>query len=251
MQADPAASSASTCRSSSSWSVGRTVTSGLLELYFSYREQRTALTALQTGEGDRRGGQIAHFIDDTRRQIEWTIQPVTPDQPISNADRRAEYLRLLRARRPSRTSAMRSRTGATHARLARLAQRRGQLTDAVPRSRVRRSQRGAAYFGPVYFESESEPYMRIALRDPGAGGVVAADVNLKFIWDVVSRIRVGQAGYAYVVDRTAPSLRTRYWPRPATDEPVGHASGRRGRLPGAVRTSGRPDSRRRDPTARS
>src|SRR5207244_355645 len=28
-----------------------------------------------------------------------------------------------------------------------------------------------------------------------------AEVNLKFIWDVVSQIRVGKAGYAYVVDQ--------------------------------------------------
>ena len=30
-------------------------------------------------------------------------------------------------------------------------------------------------------------------------GVLIAEVNLKYIWDVVSDIRVGQAGYAYVV----------------------------------------------------
>ena len=30
--------------------------------------------------------------------------------------------------------------------------------------------------------------------------VTVADINLKAIWDVISRIRVGQAGYAYVVD---------------------------------------------------
>ena len=37
----------------------------------------------------------------------------------------------------------------------------------------------------------------------GAGrsaGVTIAEVNLKFIWDVVSRIKVGEAGVAYVVD---------------------------------------------------
>ena len=33
-----------------------------------------------------------------------------------------------------------------------------------------------------------------------AGGVTVAEVNLKFIWDVVSQIKVGKAGLAYVVD---------------------------------------------------
>ena len=41
------------------------------------------------------------------------------------------------------------------------------------------------------------------MRLPAAGrtsGVTVAEVNLKFIWDVISRIHVGKAGAAYVVD---------------------------------------------------
>src|SRR2546423_14974178 len=33
-----------------------------------------------------------------------------------------------------------------------------------------------------------------------SGGDTVAEVNLKFIWDVVSQLSVGKAGYAYVVD---------------------------------------------------
>ena len=39
----------------------------------------------------------------------------------------------------------------------------------------------------------------VALNEP-APEVTVAEVNLKGIWDVVSQIRVGVAGYAYVVD---------------------------------------------------
>ena len=57
------------------------------------------------------------------------------------------------------------------------------------------------YYGPVYFRRESEPYMTLSLagtrRDTG---VSIAQVNLKLIWDVVSKIKVGQRGRAYVVD---------------------------------------------------
>src|SRR5207247_9303188 len=43
----------------------------------------------------------------------------------------------------------------------------------------------------------------IAGRSGGeAGGGTVAEVNLKFIWDVVTRIKVGQKGKAYVVDST-------------------------------------------------
>jgi signal transduction histidine kinase len=45
--------------------------------------------------------------------------------------------------------------------------------------------------------------MSIAVRSGGeARPVTVAEVNLKFIWDVVSRIKIGQKGKAYVVDGT-------------------------------------------------
>ena len=64
------------------------------------------------------------------------------------------------------------------------------------------AKRGQPWFGSVYFRKETEPYMTIALRSGGdKGPVTIADVNLKFIWDVVSRIKIGEKGKAYVVDK--------------------------------------------------
>ena len=67
-----------------------------------------------------------------------------------------------------------------------------KFTEAVARK---------VYYGPVYFRRESEPYMTLAIagtrRD---AGVSVAEVNLKLIWDVVSQIKVGEHGHAYVVD---------------------------------------------------
>ena len=62
----------------------------------------------------------------------------------------------------------------------------------------------ATYVGPVYFVHESEPYAQIAVpikRFTKVVGVLIAEVNLKHIWKVVSEIRVGEMGYAYVVSR--------------------------------------------------
>ena len=44
--------------------------------------------------------------------------------------------------------------------------------------------------------------MTIARPAGSGGGVTAAEVNLKFVWDVVSRIKIGEAGLAYVIDAT-------------------------------------------------
>ena len=58
-----------------------------------------------------------------------------------------------------------------------------------------------AYYGPVYFRRESEPYMTLSLagtrRDTG---VSIALVNLKLIWHVLSKIKFVGHGHAYVVD---------------------------------------------------
>src|SRR6185295_6176005 len=52
-----------------------------------------------------------------------------------------------------------------------------------------------------YFFEQTEPYMSIATPDAsGDGAVTLAEVNLKFIWAVVTEIKVGEQGYAYVVD---------------------------------------------------
>ena len=57
------------------------------------------------------------------------------------------------------------------------------------------------WFSPVYFRKVSEPYMTMAIAHVGRKpGVTVAEVNLKLIWDVVSNIKIGKEGYAYVVD---------------------------------------------------
>ena len=77
----------------------------------------------------------------------------------------------------------------------------GSQTDFSKEPKFAETMARKVYYGPVYFRRESEPYMTLALagtrRD---AGVSVAEVNLKFIWDVVSQIKVGERGQAYVVD---------------------------------------------------
>jgi signal transduction histidine kinase len=58
------------------------------------------------------------------------------------------------------------------------------------------------WFSPVYFRKESEPYLTLSMAQAGHdGGVTIAEVNLKLIWDVISGMKIGEGGYAYVIDR--------------------------------------------------
>ena len=46
--------------------------------------------------------------------------------------------------------------------------------------------------------------MTLAMAAHGRNaGVTVAEVNLKLIWDVITGLKIGQGGYAYVVDATA------------------------------------------------
>src|SRR5262249_22245883 len=55
------------------------------------------------------------------------------------------------------------------------------------------------YRGPVYFRQETEPFMTLAIGSPAAGATVA-EIDLRYIWEVVAGIKVGKRGVAYVVD---------------------------------------------------
>jgi hypothetical protein len=73
--------------------------------------------------------------------------------------------------------------------------------DASREAKFREAKARKTHFSAVYFRNEYEPYMTIAVAERGPdGGVTVAEVDLWLILDVVARIRVGDAGYAYAVD---------------------------------------------------
>ena len=93
----------------------------------------------------------------------------------------------------------------------------------------RRRSRARIYYGPVYFRKESEPYMTIAMPSERRAGATVAEVNLKFIWDVVNQIKIGRAGKAFVVDGQGTLIApSRHRPRPPEDRPGVARSGSRG-----------------------
>ncbi|MGI9475648.1 MAG: adenylate/guanylate cyclase domain-containing protein [Hyphomicrobiaceae bacterium] len=59
------------------------------------------------------------------------------------------------------------------------------------------------WYGPVKLNRGSEPYMTFAVpANRKSVGVAVAQINLKLVWDVITAIRVGESGRAFVSDRT-------------------------------------------------
>ena len=179
---------------------GALLASGLIEIYFSYQENKDALVALQREKALGAASRIEGFIKEIEHQIGWTtqLQLVAPGAALEQ--RRIDYLRLQKQVLPITELSYLDKRGREQLFISRLAMEvMGSQTDysTDPRFTVPRS--GRVYYGPVTFRKESEPYMIIALPVSG-GGVTVAEVNLKFIWEVVSQIKVGHAGRAFVVD---------------------------------------------------
>jgi HAMP domain-containing protein len=179
---------------------GALLASGAIELYASYQENQAALVTLQREKAAGAASRIEGFVREIERQLAWTTQPLLVPPAAAIEQRRLDTVRLQRHVPAVTEVSHLDAVGREQLRVSRLAPDViGGGTDysTDPRFRVPRS--GRTYFGPVYFRKESEPYMTIALAQSG-GGVTVAEVNLKFIWDVVSQIRVGKAGVAYAVD---------------------------------------------------
>jgi signal transduction histidine kinase len=185
---------------------GLLVARGLLELYTSYRENKAALVRLQREKAAAAALRIEYFIREIEAQIAWASRPVLMAQePEKVAEQRLfDFRWLLRQVQAITEVSFLDSTGKEQLRVSRLSRDEfGSGKDYSAEPQFIQGMSGRTYYGPVYFRKESEPYMTIAMRWRGpGGGVTVADLNLKLVWDVVAQIKVGQQGYAYVVDPT-------------------------------------------------
>jgi len=181
---------------------GALLASGAIEIYFSYHENREALVALQREKAIGVAARIDAFIKEIEQQISWTTQPQLGEASAAMYQRRVDYLRLLRQVLAITEISYLDAQGKEQLRVSRLAMDvTGSGTDYSLEPQFLEAKAGKVYHGPVTFRKESEPYMTIAMAGTGKeAGVTVAEVNLKFIWDVVSRITIGKAGHAFVVD---------------------------------------------------
>src|SRR5581483_5066524 len=176
------------------------LSNGMLEIYFAYQENKSALAQIQREKALAAAFRIEAFVKEIERQMSWTTQPHLA-ATAGLQERRLDYVRLLRQVPAITEVAYLDPQGREQLRLSRLAM--DVLGGGVDRSaepRFTETRGGRTWYGPVYFRKESEPYMALAIPHGTAGGVTTAEVNLKFIWDVVPQIRIGKFGHAYVVD---------------------------------------------------
>ena len=181
---------------------GALLISGGIGLYFAYEENKEALASLQKEKAAGAAARIEQFVSQIEQQLAFAALPQLGAEGLEQ--RRIEFLKLLRVVPAVTDIAQIDPKGREQLAVSRLKMdTAGANEDRSQEPAFKNARPGQTWFGPVYFRKETEPYMSIAVRSGGESGpVTVAEVNLKFIWDVVTRIRIGQKGKAYVVDST-------------------------------------------------
>jgi HAMP domain-containing protein len=175
--------------------------SGAISLVFSYRETSAALASLQQEKAVGAAARIEQYLRQVTQQLQYAALPQMGAGDLEL--RRIEFLKLLRQAPEVTDIALIDHEGReliAESRLGMSMMASGKDRSGEPA--FKEAKRGQPWFGPVYFRKETEPYMTVAFRSGGDKPLLTvAELNLKFIWDVVSRIKIGDKGKAYVVDR--------------------------------------------------
>ena len=176
------------------------LTNGLSEMWFYYRDHKASLIHIQREQAEAAAGKIGYFVKEIEGHLGRTNQMALT--PSTLEERQFDALRLLRQVPAISELSQLDANGREKLRVSRFAvDAVGSNADFSKDPNFVNAMANKFYYGPVYFRRESEPYMTLSLAAAFPyGGVSVAEINLKFIWDLVSQIKVGQAGRAYVVD---------------------------------------------------
>jgi signal transduction histidine kinase len=172
---------------------------GALEIWFLNQEQEASLIRIEREQADGAAAKISQFVNGIEAQLGWTVQ--VPWDSSTFQQRRIDAWRLLRQVSAISELEQIDPAGLVQLRVSRTEPDEvGSGIDVSDDPKFRDAASHTKSYGPVYFRHNSEPYMTLALSGARDAGVSIAEVNLTFMWDVVSMIKVGEHGHAYVVD---------------------------------------------------
>lgn len=169
---------------------------GVLEIWFSYRESRTALLGAMAEKADTTARRIEQAMTDLERQISWVTRA-----SVATLDKRRDDYTALMQQVPAITQlVLIDGAGQEALRLTRTGIAIGSGQDLSKDPQIARAIERGSSFGKAYLR-DGRPSMTIAVahsgRDPA---VTLAEIDLRFLSQFVSDARIGKVGSAYVVD---------------------------------------------------
>jgi signal transduction histidine kinase len=182
------------------------VSSGLVEIYFRYRESWDSFGAVQKEVTASATAKIEQFVG----EIERAIKAATRTREIVQEGLSPEYhweLRRLLVNVPAITEATAFDLSGARRATASRSEAVAVETDLTPLDpqALEAARRRLSYFGPVHFPDALGPAMTLAVpMERFAGeviGVIQAEIDLSQVRDVIANVHVGTAGHAFLVTR--------------------------------------------------
>jgi signal transduction histidine kinase len=167
-----------------------------------YQSQRASTAALQNETAQRAAVSIGAHLDSLHAPL-LDAARLRPDLPSATPADQQTLLDDLLAQNPSYLElALLDGQGYVTAATARAGHHIESIEhDADRVAAFQAAQAGQSYLGHVQLTATAqEPYIVMGEPLPSRRGALVAWINLRHIWDIVSGVRVGDSGYAYVVD---------------------------------------------------
>lgn len=178
------------------------VLSGAVGGFFDYRESMSALEAIQRSNARFTAAAIANFMRGASNAVQTVAGKFHSSGEVDTDSLRIELVMLLRHHPEISEVRWIAPDGAERLFLSRIGLNVENSGRDWSDDRGFRGARGAGhYVGPVYFRQESEPFVTVTAARDSSGSVLAADVNLKFVWDAVAQVPLDATEVIYVVDR--------------------------------------------------
>lgn len=176
--------------------------SGLIGVYFSYRDTRALVDELEREKARAAASRIEQFIRTAESQLRGALPFGRESGALTDEPQYLELLKLLQLAPAVADAAWINANGRERVRVSRITRDVvGSNLDRSGEPGFAAATAGKAWYGDVYFRRETEPYLSTAVTgSQREAGVVIAEINLKSVLDIVSTIRSGKAGHAYVVD---------------------------------------------------
>jgi two-component system, NtrC family, sensor kinase len=174
----------------------------VFEIWISYQQLKRSIIRIEQEQAQLAAAKINQFVKEIEVQLGWTTN--RPWTTPTSDQQQLNLWRLLLRQVPAITdAALLDATGREQIRVSRQGlDQVGSDSDFSTDPKFVEAIAHRVYYSPIYFRSESEPYMTLALARVSVKPTVSvAEVNLKFIWDTITQFKVGENGYAYVIDQ--------------------------------------------------